>query len=115
MKGTIKSNAEIERLFDSGRKLNTKAVILIVRATPERRGQAGRVAFIAGKKLGNAPARSRAKRIMREVCRELGGPVAGYDMVFLARREVLDSPHGKIVEDCRRQLERAGVYTAMVG
>ena len=104
MRGTVKSKAEMERVFGSGKRLNTKAIVLIFCTTPEGRDRHGRVAFVAGKKLGNAPARNRAKRIMREVCRELGGPVPGYDLVFLAKRAIFETEQGRIVSDCRRAL-----------
>lgn len=45
----------------------------------------GRVAFIAGKKLGGAVVRNRAKRVLRAAARTAGGPWAGLDVLLIAR------------------------------
>ena len=48
-------------------------------------GHEGRAAFVAGKKLGNAVWRNRAKRRMRSAARDTNMPKEGYDMVFIAK------------------------------
>ncbi len=63
----------------------SSSVIVIMRPTPEQRGQYGRAAFVAGKKLGNAPTRNRAKRVMREAVRSLPFSFKGFDLIFIAR------------------------------
>lgn len=65
---------------------------LIVLKTKEH-GPSGRVAFIAGKKNGNAVWRNAAKRRMRALCSELEGPWPGSDVIFLAKRNVLKVPY----------------------
>jgi ribonuclease P protein component len=45
-----------------------------------------RYGFAAGKRVGNAVARNRAKRVLREVARRLHPSLReGYDIVFIAR------------------------------
>ena len=57
---TIKSSTEISQLFSTGHRLHTPYFTVIVgvqddkQSNYERHGHSGRVAFIAGKKLGNA-------------------------------------------------------------
>ncbi len=58
--------------------------------------------FVAGKKVGNAVARNRSKRRLREAVRRLDlSPRTAY--VFVASREVLHAPFPTLVE----WLERA--------
>ena len=56
----------------------------------------GRVAFIAGKKNGNAVWRNAAKRRMRALCADFGGSISGLDIVFLAKRRILQLPYQKL-------------------
>ena len=105
VKGTIKAKSEVERLFRDGRRSTSYLLTLLVKQTDD----SGRCAFIAGKKLGIAPLRSRCKRVMREVARELGGPWDGFDVVFVARKKVAHAPHDKVVRQMRRQLRESGV------
>ena len=69
----------------------------------------GRVAFIAGKKLGNAVWRNRAKRRMREVCREVGGPFPGYDVAFVARKGATEAVYADMVSHLKSRVEQAGL------
>lgn len=106
MKGTVKSKAEMERLFNEGRRSSSSVLSVI---TAPAAGKTGRVAFIAGKKLGVAPLRSRCKRVMRAAAAELGSPWQGYDVVFIARRRVATAQHRKVLSEMRKCLENAGV------
>ena len=106
---TIKSSAEITRLFKEGRRVNTPELSLIVLRTEGRHDQHGRVAFIAGKKLGNAVWRNSAKRRMREVYKQVGGPFDGYDIALVARKDVLEHPYFDVVAHLENGLKRARV------
>lgn len=104
---TIKSSAEITRLFKEGRRINTPELSLIVLRNEGQHDQQGRVAFIAGKKLGGAVWRNKAKRRMREACREIGGPFPGYDMAFVAKRNVTESNYADIVRHVQSSLAKS--------
>lgn len=82
---TIGSAREIDRLFTEGAKTGNSLVTIIVAETPSGRGPEGRVVFVAGKRLGSAPKRNRAKRVLRESARRVGGPWPGYDVALQAR------------------------------
>ena len=105
---TITSSTEISQLFSSGKRIKTPYVTFIVgeRASDTQRGadeqhdQCGRVAFIAGKKLGNAVWRNRAKRRLRALCRDLGGPWPDKDVVFLARASLCRASYGDVLRAC---------------
>lgn len=95
----IKSSADISTLFTHGKRVHTSYVTFIV--LPQQHDltetTCGRVAFIAGKKLGNAVWRNSAKRRMRAACREVGGPWKGCDVVLLAKGRIMDVPYSKVL------------------
>ena len=65
---------------------------------------ANRYAFIAGKRVGNAVARNRAKRLCREVIRHLHPRLTpGYDIVVIVRGEAAELPSYEVT---RAILER---------
>lgn len=115
---TIKSSADISRLFASGRRLKTPYLTVIVGKQAhgdehegiEQHDLSGRVAFIAGKKSGNAVWRNAAKRRMREICREVGGPWPGYDVIFLAKASLTSASYSKVLEACLRTFRNSDMH-----
>lgn len=110
---TIKSSTEISELFATGKRIKTPFLTLIVKkrssgkntGNDEQHGPQGRVAFIAGKKLGNAVWRNQAKRRMRALCQQLHGPWEGLDVVFLAKGSLTHASYGKVLAACSRAVE----------
>ena len=100
----IKSSAEISNIFAHGKRFKTRDIVFVVLRKKEQHGQQGRVAFIAGKKLGNAVWRNRAKRRMRSVYRDLDGSLDGYDTLLVARSPLADSVYSDIVRRAEKAL-----------
>lgn len=102
MRNTVKSSVDVDRLFKHGKRINGKMLMVRIAKTPEGRDRHGRVAFIAGKRLGNAVLRNRCKRVMREMVHLVGGPWPGYDVAFIARNDRVAScsPHD-LLDECR--------------
>lgn len=105
---TIKSSSDISSLFSHGKRLHTPYLIFIVSPTKQH-GRPGRVAFVAGKKLGNAVWRNSAKRRMRAICKDLGGPWGDFDVIFLAKSGIGRVTYSKVLTACNETLNRAGV------
>lgn len=107
---TIKSSAEISEIFSQGKRVNTPYLTIIYRSrncgNHEQHDLEGRVAFIAGKKLGNAVWRASAKRRMREICRACAGPWHNFDVIFLAKSAVTVAPYSKVLNACAKAIER---------
>lgn len=106
---TIRSSREIDRLFASARRATNKFVIVLVATTPEGRGPEGRVAFVAGKKLGNAPLRNRSKRVLRATAAALGAPWAGHDVVLIARAGTAAATSAELRASLEHALHKAGL------
>lgn len=103
MRNTIKSNTDISAVFSHGERYNSSGMTFIVLEAP-RHDQKGRVAFIAGKKNGNAVWRNAAKRRMRAICTELKGPWSGYDVIFLAKRNILRVPYRRLLSEGKKHI-----------
>ena len=46
---------------------------------------------------------------MRGLCKELGGPFPGYDVIFLARKSLNDAPFAQVKKNARSALEKQGI------
>jgi ribonuclease P protein component len=75
--------------------------------------QATRAAFVSGRRVGNAVARNRARRLMREAWRALVPEIrGGFDIVFVARTDVEAAGMRDMLADMRGALDRAGVLSS---
>lgn len=99
---TIKSSTDISYLFAHGKRYSAPSITLLVSQNRDQHDPCGRVAFIAGKKSGNAVWRNSAKRRMRAICGDLGGPWIGYDVVFLAKTSIMTQEYSKVFHACQR-------------
>lgn len=102
----IKSSSEISNIFAQGKRFDTPFIAILVMQSTQH-GSQGRVAFVAGKKNGNAVWRNAAKRRLREVCRAAGGPWSGFDVVFIAKRKTNVVSYSKVLEACKRLVDEA--------
>jgi ribonuclease P protein component len=69
-----------------------------------------RVGISVGKKLANAVGRNRLRRQMRAcIGKALGDHTAGFDLVFMARREMVGREFGRILATVTRALRRSAV------
>jgi len=70
-----------------------------------------RVGISVSKKLANAVKRNRLKRQIRDcIMRALKGHSAGYDMVFVVRKELSAAPYEKILRTVETILQRAVLH-----
>lgn len=105
----IKSSEQISELFSQGKKVSSKEIRIIYKKHDEQRGPCGRVAFIAGKKLGNAVVRNRSKRVMRAAAHEVGLPACGYDILLMATPATRQVSHEVLNASLAKALHRAGI------
>lgn len=69
-----------------------------------------RIGITAGKKIGNAVTRNRAKRVIREAYREVAPKISGsYDFVFVARTRTAHKKSTEIRQIMESQLKSLGI------
>jgi ribonuclease P protein component len=68
----------------------------------------GSIAFVAGRRVGGAVVRNRARRILRAAWRELApGALEGFDVAFVARATIRGAKAQDLVSEMRELLQRA--------
>ena len=105
---TVRSPREIDALFKSGARSGDGLLTVFAADSTAPHG-AGRIAFIAGRKVGNAVARNRCKRVMREAVRRVGAPWDGLDVILVARRPVAGATVEQIDRSLLAHLRKVGV------
>jgi ribonuclease P protein component len=100
--------AEFLRAASRGRKAARPGLVLQALAQP---GAPLRVGFTATKKLGGAVVRNRSKRRLREAIRLTAAevPLAGYDLVLIAREATATRPWPELLGDLRGALRQLGL------
>ncbi len=106
---TIKSSREIDRLFRHGRRAARRNVTILAAPSPEYAAETGRVAFIAGRRMGSAVRRNRSKRVLRAAARSTGAPWPGWDVALIANPRTADVAQEAILRDLAAALDGAGV------
>ena len=108
---TIRSSREIDQVFRTARRVAGPLAIALVAPSKPGRDHNGRVAFVAGKRLGNAVKRNRGKRLLREAARACNGPWEGFDVVIMAKAATLGASGPEVTQALRSLLSRAGVVS----
>ena len=105
---SIKENKDFKRLYYRGKSFVTPYFVMYL-----AKGRPGRVriGITAGKKIGCAVKRNRAKRLIRAAfdnCFKNINP--GYDFVIVARSRIVEEKSNTITVFLEKQLKTAGVW-----
>ncbi len=113
--GRLRKRAEFLRVAASGKKAATPGVIVQMRRTGAEVPHVDRAADLwlgitCSRKVGNAVARNRARRRLREAARKVLPTVAkpGHDFVLIGRVETLTRPFPALLTDIEGALRRLG-------
>lgn len=104
----LQKNRDFQRVYRRGRSSSTRLLTLVcVRAPGEIR-----IGFSVSKKIGNAVARNRARRRLREAVRaRLPKLRGGWHVVFIARTGINEADYREICAAVDRLLAQANLLS----
>jgi ribonuclease P protein component len=107
----VRRRGEFQRVFDRGTRVQGRYFTMLLL---ENGRSAPRLGIVASRKLGDAVARNRAKRLIREMFRlyTSSGDRPGVDAVVIPRRELLTASFSSLTQDFQGVWRRAGRVTA---
>jgi ribonuclease P protein component len=103
----LRSSTDFKRVRRLGKSYAHPLVVLI-----KHPNQAGlsRFGVAAGRSIGNAVQRNRAKRRIREIIRkQLATIQPGWDIIFLARESINTASHASLQEAIDQLMTQAGI------
>ncbi len=103
MKKTIKSKKEFSEVFRNGKRASSKYVRL---SALTNEGNPGKVAFVAAKRLGNAPYRNRCKRVLREAARLCELPYDELSIILFATHKTYYAKPYEVAKDIEGLLKK---------
>lgn len=100
----LKRSRDIEYAKQHGHRVSTTLFNVVICRT-EMNGS--RVGIVVGKRFGGAVSRNRAKRLFRELTRQLRGQLLpGHDLVVFPKRDSIAQPFAVLKEVWLSALER---------
>ncbi len=114
MRGTLKSRRAFHYIYDHGIRAVGRHVVVFALPEPpelELREVDGAVGYVASRKVGHSPDRSRARRVLRAALAQIRSrhPVRGH-LILVARRALIEdgtrSP--QLAEELEGLLTRTG-------
>ena len=106
MKNTIKLNREFRRCYARG-KCAVNGCIVIYAIKNSRNNKENRFGLTAGKTIGNAVKRNRAKRLMRVAFYTTKEQqITGFDLIIVARSRISGKKADAVISDFRGALKK---------
>lgn len=104
---TLKLNREFRRLYSRGKYCASGYVVVYCM---KNRVKHNRIGLTAGKTVGNAVKRNRAKRLMRESYRLMEDKLKqGYDFVLVARSRITGKTYQQVSRDVYYAMKTLGM------
>jgi ribonuclease P protein component len=106
----LTGEADFKRVRRTGKSQAHPLLVVVASRSPLPRSRFG---VVAGKAVGGAVQRNRAKRRLRAAVRMIRQEIRpGFDVILIARPAVLDADWQEVRDAVRRLFERAGLVHA---
>jgi len=106
----LRRSSDVVRVRQEGRRWPHPLIVLFVNPQPQGSSSVTRFAFVAGRHVGKATVRNRAKRRLREIVRRhLDQIEPGRDCLFVARQSIVSVEHAELEQAVLQLLTRAGL------
>ena len=103
----LRRTSDVRRVYDEGQSWTHPLLVLVARPNGL---DFCRVGVTASRRGGNAVARNRAKRLLREAARRLSPQFgAGWDVMLIARASVLKVKEPQVEKTLASLLKQAGL------
>lgn len=100
-KEVLRGDRQFGAVYNRGKSTGSRYVVLFYKKNGL---EYNRIAFLASKKVGNAVARNRARRLMKESVRSIYlEKEEGYDIIFIARNTI----NGVKCQDVKKSILKA--------
>lgn len=107
----LKSATDFERVRRDGRSYAHPLIVLVACRGEGPETSPTRLGFTAGRSIGSAVRRNRAKRLLREAMRGLAPRVApGWDLILIARAPIVGCKMPEVREAVAQLLRRARLF-----
>jgi ribonuclease P protein component len=104
----LKENREFRRAYNRGKVFVTPYAVVYI--TKNRTGDV-RLGITAGKKIGKAVKRNRAKRVITAAFDECAPHIpTGHDFVVVARTRILNTKSNTVAANMARQLKKQDLW-----
>ena len=106
-KEVLRRDSDFTSIYKRGKSVGDRFVVVF---TKKNNLGYNRTAFLASKKVGNAVARNRARRLMKESYRSLCDRlVPGYDIIFIARNTINNSKCADVKKSIEAATRKPGI------
>ena len=106
-KEILRKDSDFGSIYKKGKSVGDRFVVVFSR---KNNLPYNRTAFLASKKVGNAVARNRARRLMKESYRSLSDQFqTGYDIIFIARNTIKNSKCADVKKSIEAATKKAGI------
>ncbi len=103
----LKENRDFRRIYNRGKSFVSPYIVVYVNKNKQNNIRLG---ITAGKKIGNAVKRNRAKRVITAAFRSVLSKICdGYDFVIVARTRILNVKSTVVADSLINLLSSAGV------
>jgi ribonuclease P protein component len=107
---TLQKPWQFERVYRNGKKIDCKYAVLFYHRTGDPAAGPS-FGFVASKRVGNAVKRNRAKRLLREVAKDVGERLLQRDLwiVLVARSGIIETKSQGLLAELDQKLVGEGL------